>query len=362
MMLMEWEGATEDCAALLAEQERNCEAWILYGELLFRCAIDQTDPEKKDETYLKSKAAFETCKAFLKIPPPDKKEREQMTKNEKSSSETEIDNRDPVVSLRLGAIHYHFAEKSGFNDEKEMMASKENYKSSLLLVETAEAWRNAGVCAFRLAQIAKSRGDAATEDEFYAEALDCLKMSNEKDNTRPKIWAWLCICSVEGGHNNQVVQSYRFIMERAADMEWDVLMELAQRFLRFSDPANAAYEGGPAFVREGLYAMEAQEIATVVLQRPDSNHGEARVVLGQAFMWQGKMAQAFVELRAALPFFDSDELKQSMIIGLARRCAAEIPDDPQAFSLIEEDVGLAKKRREELTNGPLDVTRVAGGA
>merc|ERR1711904_192394 len=285
--------ACEECAALLAEQERNCEAWIMYGELLFRCALDTEDPGMKDEKLLQSKAAFEKCVAFLNVPPPDKAEREQMSKDEKTSSETEIPNRDPVIQLRLGAIHYHFAEKSNFTDEQAMYASKEHYKSSLLLVETAEAWRNAGVCAFRLAQIAKSRGDAATEDVFYDEAKECLKMANEKDNTRPKIWAWLCICCIEGGYSNQVVQSYRFVMERARDVESDTLLELAQRFLRFSDPANAAYEGGPAFVREGLYAREAQDVATLVLQRPGSNQGEARLVLGQAFMWQSDMVQAF---------------------------------------------------------------------
>jgi hypothetical protein len=361
MMLMEWEGACENCASLLAEQERNCEAWILYGELLFRCALDTEDPGKKDEKFLESEAAFQKAVAFLKLHPPDKAEREQMTPDEKTSSETEIPNRDPVIQLRLGAIHYHFAEKSNFTDEKEMHLSKESYKASLLLVETAEAWRNAGVCAFRLAQIAKSRGDAAKEDVYYAEARECLKMANEKDNTRPKIWAWLCICCVEGGLSNQVVQSYRFVMERATDVEWETLLELAQRFLRFSDPANAAYEGGPKFVRAGLYAKEAQEIVSLVLKQMDakvgatpsnSSIGEARSILGQAFMWQGNMSQAFVELRAALPFLDADERKQNFVADLARRCAAEIPEDPLAFGQIEQDMESAKKRR-----GLLDATR-----
>lgn len=365
MMLMEWESALEACGLLLAEQDRNPEAWILYGELLFRCALDYEDGEKKDEKFRESQAAFQTACQFMALQPPDKKEREQMSADEKTTSETEIDNRDPVIQLRLGAIHYHFAEKSNFTDEKEMYLAKERYKSSLLLVETAEAWRNAGVCAFRLAQIAKSRADAATEDVYYAEAKECLMMANEKDNTRPKIWAWLCICCIEGGYSNQVVQSYRFVMERAADVEWQTLLELAQRFLRFSDPANAAYEGGPAFVRAGLYAREAQEIASLVIQQidkidswppPNRSIGEARSILGNALMWQGQMAQAFVELRAALSFLDVDEKKQNMVADLARRCAAEIPEDPLAFGLIEEDMELAKKRRGEL----LDATRCGG--
>merc|ERR1711904_132983 len=237
-----------------------------------------------------------------------------------TSSETEIPNRDPVIQLRLGAIQYHFAEKSNFTDEKAMYLAKEHYTSSLLLVETAEAWRNAGVCAFRLAQIAKSRGDATNEDIFYAEAKECLMMANEKDNTRPKIWAWLCICCIEGGYSNQVVQSYRFVMERAREVEWGTLLELAERFLRFSDPANAAYEGGPAFVREGLYAKEAQTVAAVVLELissaesppPNTIIGRARAVLGQALMWQGEMAQAFAELRSSLLFLDVDESRQNM--------------------------------------------------
>merc|ERR1712159_850252 len=33
MMLMEWEEALASCAEMLAEQERNAEAWVLYGEL-----------------------------------------------------------------------------------------------------------------------------------------------------------------------------------------------------------------------------------------------------------------------------------------------------------------------------------------
>merc|ERR1719375_601119 len=219
-----------------------------------------------------------------------------------------------------------------------MHASKEAYKSSLLLVETAEAWRNAGVCAFRLAQIAKKRGDAENEDIYYAEARECLKMANEMDNTRPKIWAWLYICCVEGGLRNQVVQSYRFVMSRAADVEWETLIELAQRFLRFSDPANAAYEGGPKFVREGLYAREAQEVATLVLQRPDGNHGEARLVLGQASMLQNNINQAFVELREAFPLFDADESRQNFVADLARRCAEEMPEDPKALGLLKQDI------------------------
>merc|ERR1712070_419446 len=142
--------------------------------------------------------------------------------------------------------------------------------------------------------------------------------------------------------------------ERAADVEWQTLLELAQRFLRFSDPANAAYEGGPAFVRAGLYAREAQEIASLVIQRidatagsppPISSTGEARSILGQALMWQGDFTQAFVEIRAALPSLDADENKQNMVADLARRCAAEIPEDPHALGLIEEDMELAKQRR-----------------
>merc|ERR1711904_99069 len=262
-------------------------------------------------------------------------------------------------------VHYHFAEQSGFTNETEMYKSKEAYKASLLLVETAEAWRNAGVCAFRLAQIAKKRGDAENEDIYYAEARECLKMANEMDNTRPKIWAWLCICCVEGGLRNQVVQSYRFVMSRAADVEWETLIELAQRFLRFSDPANAAYEGGPAFVREGLYAKGAQTIATVVLEQissaakmpPNALIGEARAILGQALMWQGDMAQAFAELRSALPFLDADENRQNLVADLARRCAAEIPEDPLAFGFIEQEMELAKQRR-----GVLDATRCGEAA
>jgi len=354
MMLLEWENALENCTALLAEQDRNCEAWILQGELLFRCGLQDPDEEKKEAKFLESLVAFDNCGAFLKLMPPDKDERAQMSADEKTTSETEIPNRDPLVQLRQGAIHYYFAEKSKFTDEKSMIAAKEKYKGSLLLVETAEAWRNAGVCAFRLAQNAKARGEAEREDTFYAEALDCLMMANEKDNTRPKIWAWLCICSVEGGHHNKVVQSYRCVMQHAADVEWETLLELAQRFLRFSDPANAAYEGGPKFVREGLYAREAMEVATLVLFTPDGNHGEARLILGQANMLQNNMVQAFVELREAFPLFDADESKQNFIADLIRRCAAEIPEDPKALGLLKQDIELAKERRKAL-----DATRLA---
>merc|ERR1711904_609204 len=85
---------------------------------------------------------------------------------------------------------------------------------------------------------------------------------------------------------------------------------------------------------------------------PNTIIGRARAVLGQALMWQGEMAQAFAELRSSLLFLDVDESRQNMIFDLARRCAAEIPEDPLAFGFLEEEMELAKQRR-----GVLDATR-----
>merc|ERR1719230_715344 len=111
-----------------------------------------------------------------------------------------VNNRDPVIHLRVGWIYYHISRASDFRDSEAMVKAKEHYKLSLIVAPTAEAWQRSGVCAYRLAVMAKrGKFEGAGEQSLFEEAMQCLTEANIMDEWRPQINTWLVICAVEMG-------------------------------------------------------------------------------------------------------------------------------------------------------------------
>merc|ERR1719262_1675600 len=72
MMLNQFEEGKNACKAMLDRNDRNCEAWILYGECAYRMAMTSGDKyASAPEEYDVALDAFETALSFLSLPPPD---------------------------------------------------------------------------------------------------------------------------------------------------------------------------------------------------------------------------------------------------------------------------------------------------
>lgn len=336
MMLGRYEQAIEACNELLTLCDRLCEAYLLIGECYFRAGM-QGPPEKTTEMYDTSLMMFEKALGFLSMP------KEEGAKKNPKVDDIQVENKDPVIHIRVASIYYMRAEESGFKDVKIMNLAREHYKRSLLLCPTAEAWRNSGICAFRLAGIRKAEGLSEEEDALYQEAMECLTQANMMDETRPKINAWLTICAIEMGKSTIAQQSFRMTMAVEDELDFDTAMELAEALLRFSDPKNAEAEGGAGFVRPGLYAREAQMAAKAALMKKDS--GEAHFIIGQSLMMLGQEKEAMGELRGALAWFYDQPERQQVVAEVARTCAARIIDEPRMMEVVDEDLQMATERR-----------------
>jgi tetratricopeptide (TPR) repeat protein len=337
MMLGEYEEAIKSCENLLGLCDRLCEAYLLLGECYYRAAMN-APLEKQKEMYDTSLQKFEDSMAFLPAPPKEEGEKKH------HKDDVEVTNKDPILHLRVASIYYMRAEESGWKDLEILDLAKEHYKRSLLLSQTAEAWRNSGVCAYRMACIKAKQGLHEEEDMLFEEALECLKQSNLMDTTRPKINSWLTICAVQLGKNTIAQQAFRQTMAMEAELDFDAAMELAQALLHFSDPKNAEAEGGFGFVRPGLYAREALIAAKAALMKKDS--GEAHFIIAQAHMMLGEDKEAMVELRGAIAWFYDQPERQQVVAEVARTCAARIIDEPRMMEVVDEDLQMATERRK----------------
>eukprot|EP00397_Hematodinium_sp_SG-2012_P001241 GEMP01001242.1.p1 GENE.GEMP01001242.1~~GEMP01001242.1.p1 ORF type:complete len:1621 (+),score=446.88 GEMP01001242.1:61-4923(+) len=334
MMLGEFEEAAEVCNALLHDNsDRLVEAWILLGESEYRMALEHDVPPLENPYYQRSLEAFEEALKFL---PSDhfKDPYAQKILKERTTSDAEVSNRDPVIFIRAGSVYYARGDYA---------TAKDMYRRSLEQAPTAEGWRNAGVAAYRLGSAAKRNKDPVAEDGFFSEAFTCLLEANIMDNTRPKIWAWLSICAVEKGERNLAKQAFRHAARSGLD--WETATELADRFLHFSDIQNAEYEGGAEFVKHGLYAKEATILLNQVLTENET--GEAHLALGRALTMQGLFPEALVEMRLALAWFFRDEAQVDKIFEYAKDLAARLNEQPQLVELLKQDVLLAEERRQD---------------
>eukprot|EP00746_Dinoflagellata_sp_MGD_P165208 gnl/MRDRNA2_/MRDRNA2_94345_c0_seq1.p1 gnl/MRDRNA2_/MRDRNA2_94345_c0~~gnl/MRDRNA2_/MRDRNA2_94345_c0_seq1.p1 ORF type:complete len:1865 (+),score=454.65 gnl/MRDRNA2_/MRDRNA2_94345_c0_seq1:62-5656(+) len=335
MMLGQYEDAVETCTELLSVCDRLCEAYLLLGEAYYRLAM-KADPEAKKQMYTTSLEKFKAALGFLSEP----KEPGHHNKQQ----DVEVNNKDPVIHIRVASIYYSRAEESGWTDLQTMTLAKEHYKCSLLLCPTAEGWRNSGVCAFRSATLKKAAGLSEEEDALFQEAMECLTQANLMDETRPKINAWLAICAVELGKSTIARQAFRQTMAKEDELDFDTAMELASRLLHFSDIKNSEYEGGEDFVRPGLYAKEALIAARAALMKQDS--GDAHFIIGQALMMLGDDKEAMGELRGAIAWFYDQPERQQQVADVARTCAARIIDEPRMMEVVDEDLQMASERRK----------------
>lgn len=332
-MLGQYNEAIERCEKILALTDRLCEAHLLLAESYFRKALEAPVEEQKPLFDL-SLETFHKALAFLTLPKDEVSKKKQ---------DVEVKNQDPVIHMRMASVYYMRAEESAFTDFEVMLLAKEHYKRSLLLCPTAEAWRNSGVCAYRMAVIKKAAGLTEEEDVLYNEALECLTQANLMDETRPKINVWLTVCAVELGKSTIAQQAFRQAMAKEDELDFDTAMELAQALLRFSDPKNAEAEGGSRFVRPGLYAREALLAAKAALMKKDS--GEAHFIIGQALMMLGEDKEAMGELRGAIAWFYDQPERQQLVAEVARNCAARIIDEPRMMEVVDEDLQMATERR-----------------
>jgi len=337
MMIGDYEKAIESCENLLLICDRLCEAYLLLGEAYYRVSMTAAR-ERRKELWDTSLAMFDKALGFLNMP------KEEGVPAKKQDADIEVSNKDPVIHIRVASIHYVRAEEGGFKDTKLMHLAKEHYKRSLLLFPTAEAWRNSGICAFRLASLKKEEGAHEEEDALYQEAMECLSQANLMDETRPKINAWLTICAVELGKSTVAQQAFRQTMAKEDELDFETAMDLAQALLHFSDPKNAEVEGGFGFVRPGLYAREALIAAKAALMKKDS--GEAHFIIGQCHMMLGDDKEAMGELRGAIAWFYDQPARQQVVAEVARTCAARIIDEPRMMEVVDEDLQIATERRK----------------
>merc|ERR550534_839444 len=165
---------------------------------------------------------------------------------------------DAVLHLRVASIHYRQAEESAFADVEAMDKAIEHYKRSLAVMQTAEAWRNAGICAYRQACLLPRDGPEDSQHRrlgFLRDAQRFLIEANLLDNSRPQVNAWLSICAVELGRKQVAKQAIRQVLRVAERLDYTCAAELAAVLVRFSDERQAPRpaDRGTLF-RDGRYA------------------------------------------------------------------------------------------------------------
>merc|ERR1740138_687440 len=86
---------------------------------------------------------------------------------------------EAILHLRAASIHYKRAEESEFEELEAMSKAQEHLKFSLLASPTAEAWSNAGLCAYQRAlAVRRQQGDSDQPQALFREALRYLAEAN----------------------------------------------------------------------------------------------------------------------------------------------------------------------------------------
>lgn len=255
--------------------DRLRQIYVLLGECYFRRAKAVGTGSAAD--FADSLRAFETVLSFL-------------PEGESSTSQSE----DPVLHLRVATIFYMQAEEASFSDAEIMAKAVTHYKKSLQIVRTAEAWRNAGVCAYRQACLLSRRLDDASlakqRQGLLRDALQFFKEANRMDNSRPQINAWLVVCAVELGLVQIAKQTLRQVLRHPERLDFATAAELAQLLLRFSNERNAESGERKVFVQDGRYAQEAAAVARIALTLGESE--EVRRILASALEMTGESPDA----------------------------------------------------------------------
>jgi len=330
-----------DAAALLEDLFGRCDrirrAHVLLGECRYRIALDAGG---RASAYGDALASFETALTFT---------------DEGTDARSHMG--DAVLHLRIASIHFMHAEEAGFADMQALKKAMEHYRRSLLIAPTAEVWRCAGVCTYRMACLGRRRNlfrckepppwdqprDQEQEKRRQAQFKESTKYFTEAnllDVSRPQIGAWLVICAVEMGQAQVAKQALRQVMRYEERLDAATALALAEVLLRFSDEARAIPGEGGRLVAQGRYAKEAVAVARVALARRDC--GDARFILGQAHVLAGSDADALPELQAAIPWFKGDAPCQDEVTAAAAACAQRLRGAAGAAALAAGPVHVAQ--------------------
>lgn len=338
MLSGDWSGAIGLIESLFGVQDRLREAYVLLGECHYRAA------REGGGEYGPALAAFENALSFLpepavvqsppQVPPPKP---------------------DPVLHLRISSIYFAQARQTGFRESNLVDSALKQYKLALLVVPTAEAWRNAGICAYMRARLMPREPDGTQQADdrqlLLKEALKYLSQANILDKCRPQINAWLVICAVELGQVQIAKQTLRHVMRFEDHLDSSTALELAGVLVRFSDehgPDVQQHERGH-IVLDGRYAEEAIPVAKVAIKRGQAEDcGRAQQLLGQAHVLVGEGALAVQEFCTAIRLFGGsgpaqDKSRRLEVIPLARVAAARLLGEPQWAAMVEEVIEITEE-------------------
>eukprot|EP00747_Dinoflagellata_sp_TGD_P026651 gnl/TRDRNA2_/TRDRNA2_132089_c2_seq1.p1 gnl/TRDRNA2_/TRDRNA2_132089_c2~~gnl/TRDRNA2_/TRDRNA2_132089_c2_seq1.p1 ORF type:complete len:1355 (-),score=333.17 gnl/TRDRNA2_/TRDRNA2_132089_c2_seq1:41-3775(-) len=332
MLRQNWDEAISLILELFRQNDRLCEAHVLLGECYYRRARGSGALGDSPAAYDLALEAYERALGFFQVqdaavPLPD---------------QARIRNEDPVVHLRIASIYFMRAEQAGFSNMQVMTKAMDHYRRSLLLMSTAEGWRCAGVCAYRMARLSRQQNGVANSPppmKLFGEALKFLTEANLLDVQRPQIYAWLVICAVETGQVQVAKQSLRQVFSQEERLDAATACELAVVLLRFSgDPKRVDEASG--LVRSqvvlGQYAREAGDVARLVISKKDTC--EARLILAQSLVILGEDEAAVREFRNALCRFDR----------LPSAADEALPEDLPAGSRLQQ---IAQQLQKALEDG-----------
>lgn len=338
MLDADWGRAEGLIEGLLARCRCNREAHVLLGECRYRRAREAGGAPELMASALE---AFQWSLGFL--PEPE---------GEAPPPEVRAPVKDPVLHLRVASIHYGRAAASGFADDGAMGKAEEHYAKALQIAPMAEAWKNAGICAYRRARLQQATEDRAPH---LRRARKCLVEANLLDKGRPQVNAWLAICSVELGKSQVAKQAIRTVLRFQEQLDMPTGLELAEVLLHFSDEKKAAPGERPLLVQEGRYATEAIALSRVALERlpktPGGGEGldagRARYVLAQSLALTGDLEAALAEFCKALPGLAGDAERQRVAVSDARACSTRLPHEPRWALMVEEAVAKATAASEQ---------------
>ncbi|CAJ1347673.1 unnamed protein product, partial [Effrenium voratum] len=316
MLSKDWEQAESLLSDLFSRRggDRLPEAHSLLGECRFQAACAGAGA-----SYSSALAAFETALAFMEDTGASPKE-------------------DPVLHLRVGRILHLQAEDGDFKDAAIAERAVKHYKKSVMVSPTAEAWKNIGLCRYRLVKHAQSN-----KEQKLQEAMKYLQEANLLDRERPEILAWLGICAVELGLVQIAKQAFRQLMRFEERLEVPVALELANVFLRFSNEQQASYAERGRLVQDGRYCAEAAAMAKAVMDRGQC--GRAQQILAWCKALQGDHGAAAGDFCAALPNLQ-DPAALEEAANMARHCASMVPGEPHLVALVEEAIAMAVEPKE----------------
>mmetsp|Transcript_50052 Transcript_50052/g.134692 ORF Transcript_50052/g.134692 Transcript_50052/m.134692 type:complete len:1342 (+) Transcript_50052:5144-9169(+) len=361
MLSADWEGALELIGQLFEScSDRLPEVHALRAECLHRAVSEQFYSADGgalaagSEAYKPALAAFEDALAFYAVPGAGG-----------APAEVPSPGRDPVLHLRMASIHYMQAEESLFVDEAAMDKAVFHFKQSLLAGQTAEAWRGAGVCAYRKAQLHRQRGGSSERTAaLLGEALSHLTEANFLDKVRPQINAYLVMCAVQLGKVQVAKQALREVLRHADALDDSTARELTQILLEFSDESLSRLAGRESergrLAKDGRYAREAASMAAVLLARRPSP--EAHLFVGRACALLGEHAEAVGSFCAALELCDAESPSLGPAADAARDSASRLAAEPAYSAKVEEAIARAKWPRwvETPTSAATPVSRLTG--